>query len=84
MAGSAESTGAAVDHLVVAAAGLDAGTAWLEAHLGVPLAPGGRHAAMGTHNRLLRLGPRLYLELIAIDPDAPARPGRAGSASTTR
>ena len=46
MAGSAESTGAAVDHLVVAAAGLDAGTAWLEAHLGVPLAPGGRHAAM--------------------------------------
>lgn len=83
MAGSAESAGAAVDHLVVAAAGLDAGAAWLEAHLGAPLAPGGRHAAMGTHNRLLRLGPRLYLELIAIDPDA-ARPGRAGSASTTR
>jgi hypothetical protein len=74
LAGSAESAGAAVDHLVVAAAGLDAGTAWLEAHLGAPLAPGGRHAAMGTHNRLLRLGPRLYLELIAIDPDAPRPP----------
>jgi hypothetical protein len=66
---------AALDHLVVAAADLDAGAAWLEAHLGVPLAPGGRHAAMGTHNRLLKLGPRLYLELIAIDPEAPA-PGR--------
>jgi Glyoxalase-like domain len=31
--------------------------------------PGGRHATMGTHNRLLKLGPRVYLELIAIDPD---------------
>lgn len=66
---------AAIDHLVVAAADLDAGAAWLEAHLGVPLAPGGKHTAMGTHNRLLKLGPRLYLELIAIDPEAPA-PGR--------
>lgn len=73
--GSAELIRAAVDHLVVAAADLDAGAAWLEAHLGVPLAPGGRHAAMGTHNRLLKLGPKLYLELIAIDPQAPA-PGR--------
>ena len=63
---------AVVDHLVVAAADLDAGAAWLEARLGVPLAPGGRHGAMSTHNRLLKLGPRLYLELIAIDPAAPA------------
>jgi hypothetical protein len=30
---------------------------------------------MGTHNRLLRLGERLYLELIAIDREAPP-PGR--------
>lgn len=31
---------------------------------------------MGTHNHLLKLGSRCYLELIAIDPDgaAPARP----------
>ncbi|MDO8931577.1 MAG: VOC family protein [Rhodocyclaceae bacterium] len=63
---------AVIDHLVVAAADLDVGSAWLEAHLGVPLLPGGRHAAMGTHNRLLRLGERLYLELIAVDPQAPA------------
>lgn len=63
---------AAIDHLVVAAADLDAGAAWLEAALGVPLTQGGRHAEMGTHNRLLRLGPKLYLELIAIDPAAPA------------
>jgi hypothetical protein len=74
-------TGAAtaVDHLVVAAASLEQGVAWCEATLGVTPGPGGRHALMGTHNRLLNLGsaafPHSYLEIIAIDPDAPP-PGR--------
>ena len=63
------------DHLVLAARDLDAGAAWLESLLGVKLAPGGKHARMGTHNRLLGLGDNFYLELIAIDPDAVA-PGR--------
>lgn len=63
------------DHLVLAASDLDAGTAWLERQLGVALAAGGKHARMGTHNRLLRLGDGFYLELIAIDPQAMA-PGR--------
>ena len=63
------------DHLVLVAHDLDAGAAWLEQHLGVALAPGGKHARMGTHNRLLGLGDNFYLELIAIDPAAPP-PGR--------
>ncbi|KAF0163105.1 MAG: hypothetical protein FD157_3268 [Rhodocyclaceae bacterium] len=66
---------AAPDHLVLAARNLDRGTAWLEDRLGVALEQGGRHSRMGTHNRLLHLGERFYLELIAIDPQAPS-PGR--------
>jgi hypothetical protein len=64
----------ALDHLAVSAATLDEGAAWVEAALGVPVAGGGKHPHMGTHNRLLSLGD-LYLEVIALDPAAPS-PGR--------
>jgi hypothetical protein len=69
-----------VDHLVVAAATLAQGAVWCEATLGAVPAPGGKHVGMGTHNRLLAIGsaafPRAYLEIIAIDAEAPppARP----------
>ena len=65
-----------LDHLVVACADLEQGAAWVQQLLGVAAQPGGRHATMGTHNRLLRLGTRQYLELLALDPDA-APPTRA-------
>ncbi|HEX7404123.1 MAG TPA: VOC family protein, partial [Usitatibacter sp.] len=60
------------DHLVVAARTLEEGGAWVEAKLGVAPVAGGKHPTMGTHNRLLRIGPREFLEVIAIDPEAPA------------
>jgi len=63
------------DHLVVAARSLPEAVAWVESRLGVPMEPGGRHELMGTHNRLLSLGPGRFLEVIAIDPEAPP-PGR--------
>ncbi len=63
-----------LDHLVVATDDLARGTDWMAARLGVAPGGGGRHDAFGTHNALWKLG-AAYLELIAIDPDAP-RPGR--------
>jgi len=69
----------ALDHLVVAARSLEEAVAWCADTLGVAPDAGGRHAFMGTHNRVLSVAsgqwPKAYLELIAIDPAAPA-PGR--------
>ena len=65
----------AIDHLVVTAPTLDAGARYVHAALDAKSEPGGEHARMGTHNRLLKLGESLYLEIIAINPAAP-RPSR--------
>jgi hypothetical protein len=60
-----------LDHLVVAAPRLDGGVQWVERQFGVKMSPGGQHVAMGSHNALLKIGPRSYLEVIAIDPSLP-------------
>ena len=67
---------AQLDHLVFAATTLADGIEYVAEVTGATPQPGGRHVAMGTHNALLRLGERVYLEIIAIDPDgaAPPRP----------
>lgn len=59
-----------LDHIAIAAETLEDGVAWTEDRLGVSLLPGGQHARFGTHNRLLGLADGLYLEVIAVDPDA--------------
>lgn len=64
-----------LDHIGVVAASLEEGAEWVRDRVGAELVAGGRHAEMGTHNQLLSLGPGLYFEVIAIDPDAPP-PGR--------
>ncbi|MCX7300478.1 MAG: VOC family protein [Rhodobacterales bacterium] len=61
-----------LDHLAVTCPSLEEGVAWTEASLGVTLLPGGQHTRYGTHNRLLGLGPGLYLEVIAPDPSKPS------------
>jgi hypothetical protein len=61
-----------LDHIVVAARSLEEGAVLLRDQLGVEPEAGGKHASVGTHNTLIGLQNRAYLEVIAIDPDAPA------------
>jgi hypothetical protein len=65
-----------IDHIAVAAETLDAATAHVAQTLGVAPQAGGEHAVFHTHNTLLGLQDGLYLEAIAINPDAalPDRP----------
>lgn len=65
----------ALDHLAVVAPSLEEGIAHVRACLGLAMPEGGRHREMGTRNHLLRLGDCTFLEVIAVDAEAPA-PGR--------
>lgn len=64
------------DHIAVSGETLAAARAHVEECLGVPMQPGGAHAVFHTHNALLGLEDGLYLEAIAINPEAatPDRP----------
>lgn len=66
--------GVRLDHIIFGCAELDAGAAWLSERLGVQEAARGVHKMMGTHNALWNMG-EAYIELVAINPDAP-HPGR--------
>lgn len=61
-----------LDHLVITAASLEQGCEQVRHWLGVEPGPGGSHERMATHNRLMRLGDSVYLEVIAPNPQAAA------------
>lgn len=63
-----------LDHLVVVAPDLAEGVAHIGDCLGLAMPEGGRHREMGTRNHLLRLGDAVFLEVIAVDPEAPTPP----------
>jgi len=59
-----------IDHIVIAADNLAQGVDYVRDTFGVKIPKGGFHKTMGTHNHLMQLGNEVYLELIAIDPQA--------------
>ncbi len=64
-----------IDHFAVGAESLEQGAAALQTALGVEVPRGGKHDAMSTHNCVAQAGNESFLEIIAIDSDAPD-PGR--------
>ncbi len=64
-----------IDHFAIGADSLEQGVAALRTALGVDVPQGSKHDAMSTHNCVMQSGNESFLELIAIDPDAPD-PGR--------
>ncbi|MDW4499563.1 VOC family protein [Sulfitobacter sp. D35] len=59
------------DHIAISGTDLEEAAAWVEDALGVRLQTGGAHDVFHTHNRVLGLADGLYLEAIAINPEAP-------------
>ena len=64
-----------LDHIVIAAPSLAVGVEYVRQELGATPQVGGEHPRMGTHNCFLKLGEKIYLEIIAVDPGA-ANPNR--------
>ena len=61
-----------IDHITIISPSLAEGGALVHSLLGVAPQLGGEHPRMGTHNLLLPLGDAVFLEVIAINPAAPA------------
>ena len=59
-----------LDHISVIAPSLVEGVAHVRTCLDLDVPFGQRHAYMGTYNHLLQLGDTVYLEIVALDPEA--------------
>lgn len=66
-----------IDHFAIGADSLEQGIDAMTDLLGVEVPRGGKHDAMSTHNCVMQSGNESFFELLSIDPDAPADPGRA-------
>ena len=64
-----------IDHIAITAPNLAVGVEFVRRSIGVMPQVGGEHPRMGTHNCFLKLGEKVYLEIISVNPDAP-RPDR--------
>ena len=61
-----------LDHITVIAPSLAEGVLHVRNCLDLDIPFGQRHAYMGTYNHLLQLGDTVYLEIVALDPEADA------------
>jgi hypothetical protein len=64
-----------LDHIVITAPSLGLGVDYVRQTLGVTPQMGGEHPRMGTHNCFVKLGEKVFLEVIAVNPKA-SRPQR--------
>ncbi len=62
-----------LDHVLIGVPDLEDGMDWWTSLTGVRPIRGGPHRGLGTHNALVGLGPHLYLELLAPDPEQRAQ-----------
>ncbi len=60
-----------LDHITLGARTLAEGASYIREMLGVEIPAGGKHGDMATHNHVMRIGDGVFLELLAVDPDAP-------------
>jgi len=57
-----------LDHLVYCVPDLEKAIQFFNQELGIQTLYGGQHLTQGTHNALINLGNKSYLEILAIDP----------------
>lgn len=62
-----------IDHFMVAANNLDSLSRYFTELTGIPVANGGTHPDLGTHNKLIATDTDTYLELIAPNPASESR-----------